>query len=398
MNEKGFIQIKVLTIFFIIGIICFTLVPRIFSYYSENKKEEYVSLAKKCIDKVKDSINSLEFKQLPKENEGLVVKVSNLGLKVKSPYGSLKNEYSYVIVINMGSYYDYYFAAMDSNYWGIPIVNEKELNTDSVVFGKTKLMNIDKVSSIDNLYISGTIFEASEESKQNDKNILLTPVTGELAVPYEFKAEVHKIYDKLIKSIDTDIYNREATINNGVLKYNNATIASNYSNDINGFFRYLSFPNDKAEKYYSSFVSYNKSYTSGIINASNDYNDSSIVFDSRPTVVMNDNAAVVNVEDKNYLMWNLMAIYPDNNNYTISECGALIVKGISKDINITFDTEGVMIGKSNNGCELGNIFAVRKNNVKSNDKFSARGYIKYKDKNGKEYISYSRDIIEGMVY
>ena len=56
-----------------------------------------------------------------------------------------------------------------------------------------------------------------------------------------------------------------------------------------------------------------------------------------------------------------------------------------------------MIGKSNNGCELGNIFAIRKNNVKENEKLTARGYVKYKDKNGKEYTALGRDIISGIV-
>ena len=97
-------------------------------------------------------------------------------------------------------------------------------------------------------------------------------------------------------------------------------------------------------------------------------------------------------------MWNLMALYPNNANYTITECGALIIKSNDGNkVNLTLNTPNVMVGKSNNNCELGNIFAIRKDNVKKNDKFMARGFIKYKDSNGEEHITYSRDTILGIV-
>lgn len=398
MNNKGFMHIKLLTIIIIVCIMCFTLIPNLITYYTNNKKDEYIEIAKKCIEEVKDSIDSVEYKQIPEENQALAVQISSLGLKIRSPYGSFKDEYSYVIVLNMGEYYDYYFASIDSSNRGIPVVNEKELNRDSIVYGEDKLTGINKFSSIENLYVSNTLFEKSDNSKENDKNVLLTPVSGELSVPYDFKADVHKIYDNLVKNIDTDIYNKEATINNGVLKYDNEIISSKYAKDINGFFRYLSFPDGEELKYYSGFVSYNKSYAAGIINESNDYENSNIVFDSNPTVVMNNSASLVEDEGNKYVMWNLMAIYPDNSNYTISECGAIIIKSnTSISANITFDTPSIMVGRSNNNCEVGNIFAIRKDNVKENDRFFARGYIKYKDKNGEEYIAYSRDTISALV-
>jgi len=397
MNNKGFIQVKVLTIFFILGIICFTLIPYLFNSYNNHLKENYIKIAKDYIKEVKKSINSLEYVQTPLINEGLLIKLSELKTKKDSPYGKFEDEYSYVVVINMGEYYDYYFASIDSGNYGIPVVNEKELSIDSIVYGKSKLTNIDKSSSIDNLYIAGTVFEKSKNSKKNDNNILITPVSGELTVSYEFIKDVHKIYDNLIKNIDTNIYNKEATINNGVLKYNNKVISGDYLKDINGFFRYISFPDNDKTLYYSSFVSYNKSYVAGIINESSDYTTSDIVFDSRPNIVINKDAKVVVENDQKYLMYNLMTIYPDNSNYTITECGALILKDNNTKTDINLNTDNVIIGKSNNGCELGNIFAIRKSNVKNNDKFLARGYLKYKDKNGKEYTVYSKDTILGEV-
>lgn len=397
MNEKGFVQIKVLTIVFITGIICFTLIPYLLENYNIGLKKEYVEIAKKSIKKVKKSINSLDYSQMPEKNEGLLVRLSNLDIK-KSPYGKFKDEYSYVIAINLGDYYEYYFASLDSNNWGIPVVSEKELNVDSIVFGKSKLTNVVKSTSIDSIYISGTIFEESKDDKENDDNILLVPVTGDLTVSYEFKKDVHKIYDKLIKEVDTSVYNKEATINNGVLKYDNKEISSGYLGDINGFFRYISFPNNGDNLYYSSFVNYNKSYVAGIINRSDDYTTNDIVFDSKPTIVINKDAKVVKENDKKYLMWNLMAIYPDNSNYTVTECGALIVKNNNAtEVIIDSNTRGALIGKSNNNCELGNIFAIRKTDVKTNERYFARGYIKYHDKKGNYYTIYSKDTISSLV-
>jgi len=113
-------------------------------------------------------------------------------------------------------------------------------------------------------------------------------------------------------------------------------------------------------------------------------------------MVINRNAKTVVDNGKKYLMFNLMAIYPDNDNYSITECGALILK--SSEVNhIDFNTENVIVGKSNNSCELGNIFAIRKANVNTYEKYIARGYIKYQDKAGNEYTTLSRDIISGTV-
>ena len=182
------------------------------------------------------------------------------------------------------------------------------------------------------------------------------------------------------------------------MKYNNEVLSGSYSSDINGVFRYLSFPSDDDNLYYSSFVTYNKTYAAGIINHSDDYKTSDIIFDSVPAIIINKDAQTVTEEGKKYLMWNLMAIYPDNNNYSITECGAIILRDTGEEVsNIKIDTPKIMIGKSNNGCELGNIFAIRKNNVSTNNKFYARGYIKYKDQEGNEYTNYSMEIVKGIV-
>lgn len=398
MNNKGFIQIKILTVVFIIGILAFTLIPRGITSYNNRKREEYIKVVKEYVEEVKTSVDSLKYKQLPKNNEALLVKFSNIKGK-KSPYGAFDEEYSYVIVLNKGSYYDYYVACIDKSNRGIPVVAEKELNLDSIVYGRSQLTNINEVTTIKNLLVEDTVYKESSLSKENDNNILLIPISSgnDLTVPYEFTKDVNKVYDKVVKSIDTDIYNKEVTINNGVIRYNHEVLGYT-SKDINGMFRYLSFPNGENKLYYSSFVSYNKSYVAGVINESNDYKASSIVFDTTPTIVTAKSAKVVMEENTPYLMWNMMAIYPDNKNYTISECGALVVKNNNvTDIQIDFNTPDVLVGKSNNNCELGNIFAIRKDNIHENDHFFARGYIKYKDKSGKEYITYSKNTISALV-
>ena len=119
MNNKGFIRIKVLTVITVMGILCCTLIPFLLHSYSKYLKVEYVKVAKKYINEVRENINTLEYKQLPKENNALLIKLNNLNVKSKSPYGKFVDEYSYIVVINMGDYYDYYFAAIDKNNFGI---------------------------------------------------------------------------------------------------------------------------------------------------------------------------------------------------------------------------------------------------------------------------------------
>ena len=398
MNNKGLMKIKLLAIIIIIGIILFTIIPKSITYFNNKKKDDYIEIAKEYINEVKMKVNSLEYKQIPLENEALLVKLSSLDINEKSPYGTFKDEYSYVIVLNKHDYYDYYFASIDSSARGIPIVNEKELSRESIVYGEDNLSNINSANLIEKLYVANTLFTKSSNTREDDKNILLTPLSGELSVSYEFKSDAHKIYDDTIKKIDTSIYNKEVTINSGEVRYNNKVISSGYMKDVNGLFRYISFPNDNDKDYYASFVIYNNSYVAGTINKSNDYTSKNIVFDSVPTITINKDTSVVIDNDKKYLMWNLMTLYPNNNNYTITECGALIIKNNNESsINLTFDTPGVLVGKSNNNCELGNIFAIRKDNVRENDKFQARGYIKYLDHLGNEHITYSRDTILGKL-
>lgn len=398
MNNKGMMRIKLLAVILIIGLVSFVVIPSLYNYYKNKKNEDYINIALEYINEVKTNISSLSFKQIPLENEALLVKLSSLDLDKKSPYGTFQDEYSYVIVLNKGNYYDYYFASIDSANYGIPLIGEKELTKESVVYGKSKLTNIEKASNIKSLYVANTVFEVSNDTKEDDVNLLLSPVSGELTVSYDFIEDVHDIYDTLVKNIDTSIYNKEATINNGVLKYDNKELASNYDKDISGMFRYLSFRNNDEKLYYASFVSYTSNYVAGVINESEDYSSKNIVFDSIPTIVMNKSAKVVNDDNKNYLMWNMMAIYPNNDNYTISECGAIILKdNNATNVDLTLDTPNVLVGKSNNNCELGNIFAIRKDNISVNDRWFARGYIKYTDKLGNEYVNYSKDVVSALV-
>lgn len=398
MNNKGILRVKLLAIIIILGIIIFALVPKGMSYLSNIKKDKYIEIAKEYIREIKDNINSLEYKQIPRENEALLVKLSSLKNKKRSPYGSFKNDYSYVIVLNRNTYYEYFFASIDSSGHGIPLVSEKSLNRESVVYGEDELNIINSANKLENLYIAGTIFTKNEDSKIDDHNILLTPVSGELTVPYDFKKEVHNIYDIVVKNIDTSIYNKEVTVNSGIVRYNNKILTSSTKNDLNGIMKYLSFPNNNKSEHYASFVINNNSYVAGAINKSSEFSNKNMIFDSVPTIVINNTSETIIDNDNKYLMWNLMSLYPNNSNYTITECGALIYKiKDNKEVNITLDTERVMIGKSNNNCELGNIFAIRKDNVKTGDSFIARGYIKYLDKNGTLHIGYSRDIVSGIV-
>ena len=266
------------------------------------------------------------------------------------------------------------------------------------MYGEDNLSKINHINKIENLYVANTLYKRSKETKEDDKNILLTPVSGDLTVPYEFKEEVHSIYSSTIKNIDTNIYNKEVLINNGEVKYDNNVISNGYMKDLNGILRYISFPNNNSNEYLLSFVVNNNSYVAGVINKSDEYSSKNMIFDSVPTIVINETSKTVKDNEQKYLMWNLMTLVPNNDNYIITECGALIVKNNDdKDTNITFDTPKVLVGKSNNNCEFGNIFAIRKDNVKENDKFSARGYIKYQDRFGTEYISYSRDTVKGIV-
>jgi len=397
MNKKGFMATKFLAIIIILGMICFVFIPKLINYFSDKRKEEYIEVAREYIEEVKSKISDSSYKQIPKDNEALLVRLSSSSLKKKSPYGNFKSGYSYVIVVYNGEYFDYYFASVDSSNCGISIVNEKELTNDSIVCGLSNLTNVVNSNDFNEILVDNTLFKKDINSRLDDENMLLTPVSGELTVPYDFKVEVNKIYSDLVKRIDVKTYNKEVTINGGVLRYNNNVILDNYDKNINGMYRYLSFPGGSKEKYYSSFVAYTNNYVAGMINEQDEFLNKELVFDSLPSIILKSSPYSVVENNNKQVIWNLMAIYPDNDNYMITECGAIIADGAKTSGNITIDTKNALVGKSNNSCELGNIFAVRKSNVKKGDKLLARGYIKYTDKLGTSHIAYSNNTVTTVV-
>ena len=79
-----------------------------------------------------------------------------------------------------------------------------------------------------------------------------------------------------------------ATINNGVLKYKDTVISKEFNKDLNGLFRYLSFPNEVigGTHYYYSFITYNNNYAAGMIEKHGNYNNEHIEFSSMPKIIL----------------------------------------------------------------------------------------------------------------
>lgn len=136
MNKKGFTLIELLGVIVILSIIMLIAVPNITSVLEKNKKESYVTDAKKLIIQAKYEIRN---GNIEKPNADNIVKItlSYLGTNDvnKDPDG---NSYSltdsYVVIVRNDGYLEYYVnlvATTNSGNRGIQLSKEDELQSDN---------------------------------------------------------------------------------------------------------------------------------------------------------------------------------------------------------------------------------------------------------------------------
>lgn len=397
-NEKGFTIVKLITVIAILGVIAILCYPKISSYISNDKTTRYISIAKDAITQVKKELEAENYKQIPNKNEALLVPLTNIeDFDLSTPYGRFNKDRSYVIAINMGTYYQYYFAAIDSASRGIPMVLEQELQDDSLVKGENNLTNVKAIEELQEITISNVVYKVSENTKEDDKNLLLIPINDGVIVSYDFKKEVYSIYSNLIKNLDKDSYTKETNLSSGVLRYNNKILGDTYSKDLNGTFKYTYFVNENIEdekSYYSSFVVNNKEYVGGIINKDGSFSNEHMVFSGSPTAFLYNEAERIKQDETNSIAWTGMIMYPNNSNYSIESCGVIILKSKQNVEDFNIDTPNVQVAKTVNGCDNAGVFQIRKNNPKSGETWYGKSFVTYFDLQNKRHTVYSDNIVK----
>ena len=128
----------------IIGIAIYYVVPS-----TTNKKEQYVSIAKKLMDNVSGLIENDNIK-VKDTNTTYYIPANCVNFKdeLKTPYGEF--EKAYIIVTYNGDKYKYYWTSVDNSNYGVPTIKAyKELSFDDIK-SNVDISDIKTNISIDN--------------------------------------------------------------------------------------------------------------------------------------------------------------------------------------------------------------------------------------------------------
>lgn len=138
LNNKGFTLVELLGVLMILSIILVIAVPNVVSVLDKNKKETYVSDAKKLVTMAETQIRSDTDIDWPNNGQAVILKLSylNNGSIDSDPEGVKYDEdRSYVAVCLVNDTYTYYVQLIgtvsNGSGRGIPLVSTANLNGDN---------------------------------------------------------------------------------------------------------------------------------------------------------------------------------------------------------------------------------------------------------------------------
>lgn len=138
INNKGFTLVELLGVLMILSIILVIAVPNVVSVLDKNKKETYVSDAKKLVSMAETQIRSDTDIDWPTNGQAVILKLAylNNGDIESDPEGVKYDENrSYVAICLVNDTYTYYVQLIgtvsDGSGRGIPLVSIDNLNGDN---------------------------------------------------------------------------------------------------------------------------------------------------------------------------------------------------------------------------------------------------------------------------
>lgn len=135
MNKRGFTLVELLGVIIILSIIMLLAIPNVTSVLEKNKKETYLTDAKKLITQVEYEISNSNIEK-PTSTEILKIRLSYVGTSdvSKDPDGNPYDvDNSYVVVVRKNGYLEYYVnlvANVDGKNKGIRFRKKEELDSD----------------------------------------------------------------------------------------------------------------------------------------------------------------------------------------------------------------------------------------------------------------------------
>ena len=144
-KNKGFTLIELLAVIVILAILLAIAIPKVNQYINKSRRDSLITTAMDVLYAVKKDATS-EIYELPISNNDItivsfdMVKLDKGGL-LSSFNGKWIAKNSYIAIINVGTDidpdYKYFIALADSKRYTIPLTDEKDVNSDSIVRNNT---------------------------------------------------------------------------------------------------------------------------------------------------------------------------------------------------------------------------------------------------------------------
>ena len=151
-GKKGFTLIEILTAVIILGVVALIGISAITDYIEMSRKSAFVATANSYIEEVRSLKANNSLVQEPKNTEALLIPISEIEIdgnkSLKTPYGNIITERSYVIIENERDEFNYYIAILDDTGHAIILENDNDLDTNSIQFNSSQNDLIKEINSI----------------------------------------------------------------------------------------------------------------------------------------------------------------------------------------------------------------------------------------------------------
>ena len=180
-NKKGFTLIEILAAIIILGVVLLIGVSAISDYIESSRKSSLIATANSYIEEVRGLRATDSLVQSPKNAEALLIPLSEIEIDgnndLKTPYGNIILEKSYVIVENENEDFNYYISILDDTNHAIVFEDSNLLNNNSITTSKTEIEKMKQITAIkqnlEYIELNDKLYYVSSKNIENSSTVLL---------------------------------------------------------------------------------------------------------------------------------------------------------------------------------------------------------------------------------
>ncbi len=180
-NKKGFTLIEILAAIIILGVVLLIGVSAISDYIESSRKSSLIATANAYIEEVRGLRATDSLVQSPKNAEALLVPLSEIEIDgnndLKTPYGNIVLEKSYVIVENENEDFNYYISILDDTNHAIVFEDSNLLNNNSITTSKIEIEKMKQIIAIkqnlEYIELDNKQYYVSSKNIENSSTVLL---------------------------------------------------------------------------------------------------------------------------------------------------------------------------------------------------------------------------------